>query len=72
MLHSHGVASCGVGGASRDSAGFGAMEEGLISGKFPKSPHLFSIDRTSFRRPGCDGWLSGWVARGVCVLKRWM
>ena len=24
---------CGVGGASQDSAGFGAMEEGLISGE---------------------------------------
>ena len=26
-----GEGCCGVGGASRDSAGFGAMEEGLIS-----------------------------------------
>ena len=28
---------CGVGGASQDSAGFGAMEEGLISSNSIKS-----------------------------------
>ena len=31
MLPLRGEGSCGVGGASRDSAGLGAMEEGLIS-----------------------------------------
>ena len=40
---------CGVGGASQDSAGFGAMEEGLISreGRNLRPRHLHRIPRLS-------------------------
>ena len=39
---------CGVGGASQDSAGFGAMEEGLISreGRNPWAPQLGETPET--------------------------
>ena len=40
-----GEGHCGVGGASRDPAGFGAMEEGLISrgGRKPRLPLRFGL-----------------------------
>ena len=40
-----GEGYCGVGGASRDSAGFGAMEEGLISraGRNLRLPLCFGL-----------------------------
>ena len=45
MLPLRGEGSCGVGGASRDSAGLGAMEEGLVSrgGRKLRLPLLFGL-----------------------------
>ena len=49
-----GEGSCGVGGASRDSAGFGAMEEGLISrgGRNLRLPLRFGLRRQGSCRVG--------------------
>ena len=45
-----GKGSCGVGGASRDSAGFGAMEEASSRGE-AETPDFLSVSDSDIRVP---------------------
>ena len=67
-----GEGSCGVGGASRDSAGFGAMEEGLISGggRNPRLPLCSDSDITVPAELGQESQASSFLRNGTPLASR--
>ena len=64
--------SCGVGGASRDSAGFGAMEEGLISGggRNPRLPLCSDSDITVPAELGQESQATSFLRNGTPLASR--
>ena len=67
-----GEGSGGVGGASRDSAGFGAMEEGLISGggRNPRLPLCSDSDITVPAELGQESLATSFLRNGTPLASR--
>ena len=70
-----GEGSCGVGGAPWDSAGFGALEEGLISrgGRNLRLPLCFRLRPSNLRVPaelGQESHASSCLRNGILVASR--
>ena len=63
---------CGVGGASQDSAGFGAMEEGLISreGRNLRLPLRFGLRPQGTCRVGKESQESSCLRKGTPLASR--